>query len=377
MICFGLFVLFCTLTSKEISAEIFGFPESGFALDLPEGFTLIEKDKNSRFYLSHSVVPADLQIAVYPPQQFKSSIQTLQHVTAQFSSTGGEVTFEWRYENVSIGEIVSDTVHGWALAVSLPQNKGWLVLVSYTSVENYSKVEPLLISSLDAVFTDTGSWFCPGPMTSFAWPDEGEMQVNYQDARKKISVPIDKSAGIAGQSVIDREFSVLTTYLKTPFVTEAWKRYYRMIWRDSWTRLEKAGFSISSSLSFNAEKITAELLEWTQSFTYERNKTSSDFLSLPTALAEKRGDCDSRALLMVILLNQMGIDAILMVSPEYSHAVAAVDIPGEGARFNSKGKNYLIAETTAPVPLGLIASDMADSTKWFPVHFYAFPEGIQ
>lgn len=370
----GFYFIFAALSPNQLTAEIIGFPDFAFALDLPEGYMLVEKDKNTRFHLSHSIVPADLQIAVYPATQFDSSIQALHHVTTQLSSTGGEITFEWRFNSASIGEIISEKIQGWALVLKLTENKGWLALLSYTGKEHYLNVEPLLISSLDAVFTDQGSWFSPGPMTTFAWPNEGEMEVKYTDARRKFSIPMDKAAGLAGQSVIDREFSVLTAYLNTPFVTEAWKRYYRIIWRDSWSRLEKAGFIISSSLPDTAEKITAEILEWTQSFTYERDRQGSDFLSLPLALVEKKGDCDTRALLMVLLLNQMGIDAILMVSPEYGHAVAAVDIPGQGARFNSGGKNYLIADTTAPVPVGLIDSEISDSSKWFSVHFYAYPE---
>lgn len=372
----GSFLILTAIAPNQLTAEIIGFPEFAFALDLPEGYILVEKDKNTRFHLSHSIVPADLQIAVYPATQFDSSIQAMQHVTTQLSSTGGEVTFEWRFNNASIGEIISEKIQGWALVLKLPENKGWLALLSYTGKEQYLNVEPLLISCLDAVFIDQGSWFSPGPMTTFAWPDEGEINVDVKNlgTGKNLSIPMDKAAGLAGQSVIDREFSVLTAYLNTPFVTEAWRRYYRIIWRDSWSRLEKAGFIISSSLPDTAEKITAEILEWTQSFTYERDRQGSDFLSLPRALVEKKGDCDSRALLMVLLLNQMGIDAILMVSPEYGHAVAAVDIPGEGARFNSGGKNYLIADTTAPIPVGLIDSEMSDSSKWFSVHFYAFPE---
>ena len=70
-------------------------------------------------------------------------------------------------------------------------------------------------------------------------------------------------------------------------------------------------------------EVITELLSWTQGFTYERNFAGSDFTNLPKAFATESGDCDSRALLLVIMLNQLGIDAILLVSPEYSHAVAA------------------------------------------------------
>ena len=62
-----------------------------------------------------------------------------------------------------------------------------------------------------------------------------------------------------------------------------------------------------------------------------------------------------------------------MVSPTQKHAVAAVDCTGDGARFKHGRKRYLIAETTAKVPLGQIAQDMADPSLWFAVDWYAPP----
>jgi hypothetical protein len=79
-----------------------------------------------------------------------------------------------------------------------------------------------------------------------------------------------------------------------------------------------------------------------------------------------------------ILLNQMNLDTTLFISPEYSHALAGFDIEGMGARMKTDlsgaivgtgSEGYLIGETTAPVPPGQIAEDMADPGKWFAVIF--------
>ena len=94
------------------------------------------------------------------------------------------------------------------------------------------------------------------------------------------------------------------------------------------------------TLPASPEELLGVLLGWTQGFTYERNFSGSDFTNLPKAFATETGDCDSRSLLLVLMLNQLGVDAILMVSPDYSHAIAAVDCPGEGARYELGGKSY-------------------------------------
>ncbi len=86
-----------------------------------------------------------------------------------------------------------------------------------------------------------------------------------------------------------------------------------------------------------------------------------------TAAFERRGDCDSRAMVMAIILERMGIDCVLMISREYSHAMLAVDVPGGGQRFPYNGKAYLVAETTAKVGIGKIDSSQTDLSKWLAV----------
>lgn len=211
-------------------------------------------------------------------------------------------------------------------------------------------------------------------MSAFAWQPGRPVEAEYRNGANAIALPFNEIDGEANQALVDREFSLLTAFLDTPWVIPAWKRYYRLIWRDAWSRFNRASFTLGSVMPQEPEAIVKELLSWAQGFTYERNFSGSDFTNLPTAFASETGDCDSRSLLMVLLLNQLGIDAILLVSPEYSHAVAAIDCPGTGARFESGGKKYLIADPTAKVGPGLIAQDMSDASKWFSVSFYAFPQ---
>ncbi len=70
---------------------------------------------------------------------------------------------------------------------------------------------------------------------------------------------------------------------------------------------------------------------------------------------------------MAIVLEGLGIDCVLMLSREYSHAMLAVDVPGGGQRFPFNGREYLVAETTAKVGLGMIDAEQADFTKWLGV----------
>ena len=103
-------------------------------------------------------------------------------------------------------------------------------------------------------------------------------------------------------------------------------------------------------------------------FNYERDKAEESGFTPPLAAAyEATGDCDSRAVVAAIVLERLGIDSILMVSREYSHAMLGVDVPGGGQRFAFNGKNYLVGETTTKIGIGMIAASMADWSKWMGI----------
>jgi hypothetical protein len=358
--------------SGTICAEALSDQTWGYAVDLPEGYALEEKSGTDRYHFGHTMFPVDLQMALYPNEKFEGADKALNFVTTQLKSTGTEVAFKWRFRSAAIGKIETGDYAGWSVAVELADKKGWLVMACFAPEKRATELEALIISTLDGVFTDEGSYFECGPMTAFAWPEEKNITSKFINGPASINVPFDSSDAKANQSVVDREFGLLTAYLNTDLVTPAWQRYYRMIYRDAWDRLVKPTFIAQTTFPKDSGELTSAILSWTQGFEYERDPNGADFTNIPDAFTLRKGDCDSRALLMVIMLNQMGVDAVLLVSPEYSHALAAVDCPGEGARFPVGNKKYLICDTTAKVAKGLIAQDMADQSKWFAVSFYAF-----
>jgi hypothetical protein len=359
---------------QSLSAEVVGSTEWGFALDLPEGYALTDSNGNDRFHFAHELYPADLQIALYPADQFEDASGALAFVTKQLQSTGTEVAFDWRMRKAAIGKLEMNSYEGWAVALELASKKGWLVMACYSPQDRAIELEPLIISTLDGVFTDDGSYYDSGPMTTFAWPKEKDITVFYDDGKNNIEVPFNSIDAAANQSVVERESQLFVSYQETDKVILAWKRYYRMIWRDAWARLAKPNFAAANVLPQDPSKLAQSILSWTQSFTYVRNFEGADFTNLPEAFATREGDCDARSLLMVLMLNQMGVDAILLLSPEYHHAMVAVDCPGPGARFQYGNKKYLVCDTTAKVGIGLIAQDMADPSKWIGVSFYAYPQ---
>lgn len=89
---------------------------------------------------------------------------------------------------------------------------------------------------------------------------------------------------------------------------------------------------------------------------------------IPPALvpAQDRGDCDSKAVLAVMLLRQAGIDAVLLYSDPLAHAAVGVGLPGgSGTRLRHAGRSYQYAEVTAEGwPLGMIPPQYDKPRLW-------------
>ena len=379
-----IFLTFCLASPLE--AELFTDSQLGYTIDLPEGFRAVTARAGSRYIYQHTLIPVGLQIALYPYRQFASVEAAAEHITAQLRAQKRAIRFLVQGNPALTANLQftqqNQKQAGWLLVLPLAEQKGWLILLTTTQAERAQEYEPLMISCLDAVFTGRQSFFEPGPMIQAVYPKEGTVKKEVLFNGKKLSVYFDRSDSEANQAVIEREFALLTLYLDSPMQKKAWQRYYRMIYRDSLSRcrhlslmLEKELIEVDSKGKRPAaEKITAALLTWMQDFTYTRDESGADFLNIPAVCTDRSGDCDSRAVLMAVLLQHFNIDSLVMIAPEQKHAVAAVDCPGDGARFTHNGKRYLIAETTAKVPLGKIAQELADPSIWFAVDWYTPPE---
>jgi hypothetical protein len=60
-----------------------------------------------------------------------------------------------------------------------------------------------------------------------------------------------------------------------------------------------------------------------------------------------KGDCDTRALFLYIMLKKLGYDVAVLVSEKYGHAILGVNIAGNGKSVKFRGKRYLTVETTS------------------------------
>jgi hypothetical protein len=240
-----------------------------------------------------------------------------------------------------------------------------------------TQLQQLHLSALDSIAPEEADKRAPGPITEYIYPREKRTQarifgLSNANGIAGVSAMIFEDDAEAAQALVDREFSVLSLYAGNARWREAWTRYYRAIYRDSYERLADIAFQVERNLNVPAREdrdFAEQVLHWVQSFGYERDFEGSDFVNLVSAATEGRGDCDSRAMLWAIILTQANINAAMMVSQHYSHAMGLADLPGAGARFEVNGESLLVAETTAQVSIGLIGAMVSETEHWLGISF--------
>ncbi|MCR5724223.1 MAG: hypothetical protein K6G80_03960 [Treponema sp.] len=384
------FFLACLFfTAHAAFADFLTSEKYGYTIDFPEGFTVLDGEEDgSSALLEHQFVKANVMLKVWDTDTYKDAKAAL---TGTFSKLGAEGTIEtlrWRNQTCALSQFtmqnaaVQGVQSGWAAAYPLPLKKSILVLLVYSEQKSAWHVEQFILSTLDSVMIDRGSFRECGLITQAAFNSSEKKALTVEIAGKRIKSHIGAEDAQASQFVIDREFAVFKLYVNSKYWKEAWQRFYRQIARDTFGRTKKLAFDISEALQAEARvkdkenpdaAIAQMLLTWTQGFPYARQSASpdkADFANIPSVLLGEPSDCDSRSLLLAVLLKHMNIDACFFISSAYSHAIAGAALLGKaGQTISADGTEYLVGETTAAkgTTLGMMDAAMQDRSKWIPV----------
>ena len=109
------------------------------------------------------------------------------------------------------------------------------------------------------------------------------------------------------------------------------------------------------------------IIGFVQRIHYELPGADVPFGVFPPALvpAKNAGDCDSKAVLAVMLLRQAGIDAAILYSDTLEHAAVGVGLPGNGWSINEGGRAWRYVEVTAEGwPIGMIPPQYDKPQQW-------------
>ncbi|MFW5740491.1 MAG: hypothetical protein ACOC1F_09005, partial [Myxococcota bacterium] len=122
----------------------------------------------------------------------------------------------------------------------------------------------------------------------------------------------------------------------------------------------------AKSTGMNAVEAAELIIAFVQDIRYEIPK-AEPFGVLPPSLvmSESRGDCDSKALLALMLLREINVSSILISSQAHRHTMLGVALPASGRSFSHAGRRYAFVECTAKgSPIGHINPELLRPNDW-------------
>lgn len=391
-----LFCLLMPLGGEEL------WSRAGFFIDLPEGFSLVEGDGKSRFSFVDPAGGMEFDLIAYDSARYAGVDALASAVLGKLNSAGEREPFSYEGRDALFAELAfplnGQKKRGFGIfiaarraaegSIGTPRNPGGgteanrdgsgteperdIALLAYSDEARFESYADFILSCLDAFSADRAARRSPGPVSQYLlpFPPARTEEKTLRFGETLIKLPWDSEEATQIEDTAGREFRVLEAYGGTDELWKAaWARCYRMIYRESARRLDRLAIELDRLLPDDPTDAARELLKWVQEFHYERDQSGIDFVDPLSAAYEGRGDCDSRAMVLALILERRGIDVVLMLSRDYSHAMAGIDVPGGGQRFSWEGRDWLVAETTAKVGLGMIAANQADWKKWIAVSF--------
>jgi hypothetical protein len=155
-------------------------------------------------------------------------------------------------------------------------------------------------------------------------------------------------------------------------ITEArvvWAEVYRRIYNYSSPQINTVfeGFNkIFKKEKFDARDRVYFVITFVQNISYERPGGVLDLFPPLGTLAYRYGDCDSKALLLYVILEKMGVDCAMLWSYNYKHAMLGIKFSGRGDYLTANGKKYYFLETTYPKwNIGDLPPEFNNTRFWF------------
>lgn len=372
-------ILFCiSITALSLFGEEFFIEEYNYTLYIPEGWDVLNSEDLARLSFISDDQTVITRIYTYEGDAYSSSSSMFEKLTESLVKNSDGTSFLYNGDDAYMADITfeedGNTLRGWFLFINRDDRDYYIHSIS--GLDYYEERLPFILSTLDSFrIENNNSTFKPGPVSQFYYPFPGKNDVTAQMVLNGniVSFHTDVNEFEASQLVIEREALMMMYYQdlgEKPLFEEAWKRYYKMIFRDNYERFSSLAETLKKTrIGANDREKAIILLNWIQNYKYTSSDTFSDLLSPIGAVSNEEGDCDARGLAYSIMLKHLGIDSLLLVSWQYKHSMSAVNVLGDGARYPYEGESYIVAETTEVVDMGMIPESMSEGEKWIPISF--------
>ncbi len=369
----GMFLLLLILLTQTLGA--FEVTLTGGArMDIPVAWELDLSDPSIPSWYSPDRRSA-AEVVLWEPGSWENLNSFIENVRPD-GAEGDVVTFSCWDGEAALAD--------WTFPASGERFRGWFLIVSgsgpdvrvsaIAAEDDFLERQAFLLSVLDSYIPGEKWRLTPGAVSTFlektAESDLETVSIPFADG--VISWEENPAGNQASQDVIEREALVLSAYAMVPdLFYPAWERYYRLIYRDSYSRLQGLREALQKGPlplnSIGERAVAGKLLSWLQGFSYGSTTGFSDLLSPSAACSSQKGDCDSLSLVLLILMDGYGVEGRLLLSQQAHHALAGFDLPGEGMRYEEGDRSWLVAELTSNLPLGVLPDRLTGVSDWFGI----------
>lgn len=148
-----------------------------------------------------------------------------------------------------------------------------------------------------------------------------------------------------------------------------WAEVYRRVYNFSVPQMQNVleGFNrIFLEEKFPSNDKIQFVISFIQNITYGRPGGTLDLFPPIGTIAYRYGDCDTKALLLYVILEKMGVDCAMLWSYNYKHAMLGIKVSARGNYLTTNGKKYYFLETTYPNwNIGNLPPEFNNTRFWF------------
>lgn len=194
-------------------------------------------------------------------------------------------------------------------------------------------------------------------------------KISFQLLDKEVNKALAYLDKIAGLSAYELNVDSKYRYDKVYYAKLMWHEIYKRIYWQAYDKFDDIlkGFD----KVFKTEKMDDRdkvyfIISFVQNIEYKRPGGELDLLPPLGTLATRFGDCDTKSLLLYILLERVGVDCVMFWSHQYKHAMLGIEINARGNYKSHNSKNYYFVETTYPDwGIGDVDPQMDDLSLWY------------
>lgn len=189
--------------------------------------------------------------------------------------------------------------------------------------------------------------------------------VQYSWVHKRVKWEYEWYLASAWLANADNELEEASRY---NFASGFWPSVYRHILSQNHGRLDSIAASLkrdADRLGYDRYELATLVLSFVQHIKYRIPRNRLELLTPPQSVSKRYGDCDTKSLLYVLLMQKLGYRTSIYLSMAYRHAMAGISVPAVGSHMSHGGHRYYFVETTYPGHrIGSIPQGMGNMAKW-------------